>query len=279
MNRLCRNAGNRSVSVLPIVLLLFAGVVFVSGFEGQGDYRLPSKEIVELVDAPLAPLVSVTPDYQWLLLMERAGMPSIEEVSEPELRIAGLRINPRTRGRSRESYLTGLRLVRIGDGEEKPITSIPAGGRISKIGFSPDGKHLAFTLAREDRIELWVAPVETAEARRLFEARLNAAVLRRPCSWVSDSRTLVCTIVPSGQGRPAAPRRTPAGPILQESTGRRAPARTYQDLLKSPYDEKLFDYYGTSEIVRVKLDPTAERRIATIGLLLESSQAVPACAG
>ena len=254
MNRLCRNSGNRSVSVLPIVLLLFAGAVFVSELRGQGGYRLPSKEIVELVDAPLTPLVSVTPDYQWLLQMERASLPSIEEVSEPESRIAGLRINPRTRGRSRESFLNGLRLKRIGGDEEKPIAGIPAGGRISNIGFSPDGTHLAFTLTQEDRIELWVAPVETAKARRLLEARLNAAVARRPCSWVSDSRTLVCTIVPSGQERPPAPRRTPAGPILQESTSRRAPARTYQDLLKSPFDEQLFDYYGTSQIIRVGLD-------------------------
>ena len=212
MIRLCRKSGNRSVSVLPIVLLLFAGAVFVSELRGQGGYRLPSKEIVELVDAPLTPLVSVTPDYQWLLQMERASLPSIEEVSEPELRIAGLCINPRTRGRSRESFLNGLRLKRIGGDEEKPIAGIPAGGRISNIGFSPDGTHLAFTLTQEDRIELWVAPVETAKARRLLEARLNAAVARRPCSWVSDSRTLVCTIVPSGQERPPAPRRAdPAG--------------------------------------------------------------------
>ena len=83
MNRLCRNSRNRSVSVLPIALLLFAGVVFVSELRGQEGYRLPSKEIVELVDAPLTPLVSVTPDYQWLLQMERASLPSIEEVSEP----------------------------------------------------------------------------------------------------------------------------------------------------------------------------------------------------
>ena len=35
---------------------------------------------------------------------------------------------------------------------------------------------------------------------------------------------------------------------------RRAPALTYQDLLKSPFDEQLFDYYGTSQIIRVGLD-------------------------
>ena len=30
------------------------------------------------------------------------------------------------------------------------------------------------------------------------------------------------------------------------------PARTYQDLLKNPYDEQLFDYYFTSQLVRIK---------------------------
>lgn len=30
------------------------------------------------------------------------------------------------------------------------------------------------------------------------------------------------------------------------------PARTYQDLLKNPYDEQLFDYYFTAQLVRIK---------------------------
>ncbi|HIL57966.1 MAG TPA: S9 family peptidase, partial [Rhodothermales bacterium] len=46
----------------------------------------------------------------------------------------------------------------------------------------------------------------------------------------------------------------PTGPVVQESTGEAAPARTYQDLLESPLDEALFDHYMTSQLVRVGLE-------------------------
>jgi hypothetical protein len=64
-------------------------------------YQTPSKEIAQLVDAPLPPVVSVNATKDWMLLIHRPGYPSIEELAQPELRLAGLRMNPRTNGSSR----------------------------------------------------------------------------------------------------------------------------------------------------------------------------------
>jgi dipeptidyl aminopeptidase/acylaminoacyl peptidase len=49
---------------------------------------------------------------------------------------------------------------------------------------------------------------------------------------------------------------TPIGPIVQESEGREAPNRTYQDLLETPADAALFEHYATSQIALVTLDGT-----------------------
>jgi hypothetical protein len=49
----------------------------------------------------------LAPDGRTLLLAEQPGLPGIAEVAQPELRLAGLRINPRNNGPSRVATSTG----------------------------------------------------------------------------------------------------------------------------------------------------------------------------
>ena len=240
------------------VFLLAVALAVTAGVQAQEGYRLPSRDLVALVDAPSTPGVTLSPDKKWLLLSERPSLPSLEELSQPELRIAGMRINPRTNGRSRRRYSTGLQLKSVGRGDGPfPLKRLPSNARIENVSFSPDSRAISFTVTSGERIELWVADVASRSAHRLTEARLNA-VFGSPCSWLSDSRSLVCRVIPAGRGAAPESSRVPEGPVLQESTGRRAPVRTYQDLLKSPDDEKLFEYYATAQVVRVSLDGSSK---------------------
>ncbi|MGI9182798.1 MAG: hypothetical protein ACR2H9_20150, partial [Longimicrobiaceae bacterium] len=59
-------------------------------------YRVPPKAIADLVDAPPTPAVSLSPDKDWLLLMELPNLPPLSDLAQPELLLAGLRLNPRT---------------------------------------------------------------------------------------------------------------------------------------------------------------------------------------
>jgi hypothetical protein len=63
--------------------------------------------------------------------------------------------------------------------------------------------------------------------------------------------------VPSNRGNPPAEPKTPDGPIIQESDGKKAPVRTYEDLLENRHDEDLFDYYATAQLTRVTLPHSA----------------------
>jgi len=232
---------------------------------------MPPKTMADLVDARVMPAASVGPDRQWMLLMEQPSLPPISELAEPELRLAGLRINPRTNGPSRASYFCKLTLKHIDDRTERDIGNLPDGARIGYVSWSPDGKRVAFAVTGDAGIELWVAEVRRARAERLMTGRLNAAC-GSPFCWLSDSRTLICRIVPPDRGpAPEAPR-VPAGPTIQENTGKKAPARTYQDLLKNPYDETLFEYYLASQVVRVAVD-RASSAIGPAGLITRAQPA------
>lgn len=67
---------------------------------------------------------------------------------------------------------------------------------------------------------------------------------------------LVCTI-PISRGAPPKKPLVPSGPKVQSNEQKNVvQLRTFQDLLKDEYDEDLFDYYSTSQLVLVSLDGT-----------------------
>ncbi|MCA0270351.1 MAG: prolyl oligopeptidase family serine peptidase [Bacteroidetes bacterium] len=218
-----------------------------------GGYRTPAPELVRLVDAPATPGVVVSPDGQTLLFVEQSDLPTIEEISRPELRLAGMRLDPRTNGPSRTRAATALRLGRLdGDGSSRAVTGLPVNPRVRNVQFSPDGRHVAFTHDAANRIELWTMPVASAQARRVGTFAINET-LAGAFDWLPSSDGFVATLVTSR--RPALPPETttPSGPVTQETAGRAAPSRTYQDLLASPSDEQTFEHYATAQAARVTL--------------------------
>lgn len=221
--------------------------------EGDRGYRLPPPAITALVDAPTTPDLSIDPSNTYLLLMARTDLLPVAELARPELRIAGLRIDPAANGPSRTAFYTGLTFRRIADGSERPVSGLPDGARIGAVRWSPNGQQIAFPIRDGEGISLWVADLATAVARRLTEPRLNG-VLGSTFAWMPDSRSLLCRMVPAERGAPPPAPTVPDGPIIQENCGKVAPSRTYQDLLKNTHDEALFDYYATAQLARVSLD-------------------------
>lgn len=215
-------------------------------------YRQPSPPMVDLIDAPGTPGVSLSPDRRWLCLQEPLGLPSIEEVGRPELRLAGLRIDPVTYGPSRSNFAQRLVLLSLSTGEERPVTGLPDEPRLQHLQFSPDSRWLVCTQTSCDGIQPWRIEVATAEARPLAEVRLNATY-GWPLNWLPDSSGVLATLVPSELGAPPEPPAVPAGPAIQENDGRVAPNRTYQDLLRNRHDDALFTHYVTCQPARLDL--------------------------
>ncbi len=77
-----------------VITALFICLTTVSQ-ENLG-YQKPPKDILDLVEAPLAPSVLIDESGNYMVMLYRDYYKSIEELSEKELRLAGLRINPKT---------------------------------------------------------------------------------------------------------------------------------------------------------------------------------------
>src|SRR6478736_3980618 len=87
----------------------------------QGSYKQPPKNIMDVLDAPAIPAVSVSPTRDRIALLEPLRYPPISELAQPMLRLAGLRINPNTNGQHRQPYAVSLKLKNISDGKETTV--------------------------------------------------------------------------------------------------------------------------------------------------------------
>ncbi len=247
--------------VLPAIVLF--GLFNFPGI-AQTTYQTPPKAIADLVNAPSTPSVSFSKNGDWMMLLERADNPSIEELSQPELRIAGLRINPATSGPSRGREVENIKIKMTKSGEEIQIKGLPVSPSMGGFSLSKNEKYLAFTQTEATGISLWVVDLTTFEARKLTEPILNE-IFGNAMAWTPDNQILIKAINPSRGAVPNKPA-APTGPIVQESTGDASPNRTYQDLLSNPYDEKLFSYFMDSQLMLVSLDGT-KKPIGQAGMI------------
>ena len=238
--------------ILPL-FLLFSTV----NAQENITFQEPSSEILELADYTRPPVVRISPDKKWVLLMDRPTYKSLSELGQEEIRLAGIRINAKTKISSTETYYNALRLKST-DGEiEYEIQGLPENPLISNLAFSPDSKKIAFTHTGENGVSLWVLNVETKEVKQLLDDRLNA-VLHAPFLWYRDSEKLLISWNENDREVNWGDEHLPTGPVVSTSDGQVSQLRTYQDLLKNPQDEQAFQTLVSSELAWIDLNGDME---------------------
>ncbi|WP_230418792.1 alpha/beta hydrolase family protein [Undibacterium griseum] len=224
-----------------------------------GGYRLPPPELQAIVDAPRGPQFKLGPQKKNALLISLPGLPGIAEVAQPELKLAGLRINPRTRAASQFDFGTGLSLLDIQNGQIREVSGLPARARIAETLWSPDERWVAFSRWADDGVELWLLDVRKAVAHRLIAERLNA-ITSAGFSWSNGSEQLFVRLLPQHQKPlPLAPS-IPSGPnALESKGGKLTQNRTYPDMLKTPADADLLDWQLQTQLAFVNLQGQIRR--------------------
>ena len=248
-----------------LAIVLFSGIFPVLKSQEPLKYQLPPEEIVRIVDAPVTPVISVSSDKMNILIIQRPSIITIRELSEEELRIGGMRINPLNNGPSRQTYNKGYKLMNIDGTNERSIAGLPSDPALGSPGWSPDGKMVAFTNTKQENIELWVCDVNLLKTWKIAD-HLNLAT-GNSFSWLSDSKRLVYSVIDPDRGLKPERSPVPEGPVVQESLGKKGQSATYQDLLKDPVDEALFEYFVKSQLMI--WDGTGSTGIGSPGLLTD----------
>lgn len=247
------------------VMMVILAVLCIFSLSAQEPYKLPPRDVIEILEAPPPPRVSLSPAGDRMLLIEYETIPPLSRLAQPILRIAGMRITPHNNSRQTLIHNTAMTVMSIEDGTTRKIDISPD-ARFGMPSWSPDGKRIAFALTTDSGFELWTADADTGGAERLTGLHLNM-VLGPGLTWMPDGRSILVGMIPTERGPAPIPPAVPDGPNIQESRkGVEAKAATYQDLLRTPHDEILFDHYAASQLVVVNAESGTKKPVGSPGI-------------
>ena len=237
---------------LILLIVLFISVISFSQ-ENLG-YQKPPKAILDLVDAPLAPRVLIDNNGKYMVMLYRDYYKSIAELSETELRLAGLRINPKTNIGSRTNYYNNIKIKSPNAKEAKQVSGLPENARLANFSWSPDQSKIAVTNTTQNGVEVWILDLEKATVTKITDDSVNAN-MGDVINWFKDGKSVLVKMLPESRKELInASEAVPLGPTISSNNGKKAQNRTYQDLLKNPNDEFNFEQLAHSELHKVNLD-------------------------
>ena len=237
------------------LIKLFTFLLLLNSYAQQSlSYQTPSDEILELADVELAPGVQIDSKGEHMVLLYRNQYKSIQELSETELRLAGLRINPVTNIGSRTNYITNIKIKKIEDKDAIQVTGLPDNARLSGFRWSPNESMIACLNTTTTGVEVWVLNINDAKVTKITEANVNAN-MGSTLNWFNDNQNLLIKMLPNDRKELInTATAVPTGPTVSVSDGAKAQNRTYQDLLKTPNDEFNFEQLARSEIKKVSIN-------------------------
>src|SRR3569833_442012 len=268
-------------AALPTATAAAAATPAQTSVPEVSGYDKPPQNVLDVLHAPAPARPMMSPTRDRILLVSWVTYPSITQVAEPYLKLAGVRLAPRTRRKHDTAGGYGVApcaqtfsMVAVAPNHETPMT-MPA-GCVDGIVWAPDGARFAFRNTTHDAGELWIGDATTGQVHRLGTGRLNP-MLGSSLQWLGgDHKTLVVKLVPEHQGQPPAESVAANGPSIQETDGKSGESSTYEarDTRNNKHDEDLFDYYATSQLAAVD---TSTAAITPIGkpAVLTSVDAAP----
>ena len=238
---------------ITTTFLLFIGFSITAFAQENLSYQKPSKEILALADYERAPAVLMDTKKEWMLFTYRNTYKTLDDLSQEEMRLGGLRINPITNISSTVTYINNLKVRRIKDKTEIQVTGLPQNPKLTNFSWSPDETKVVFSHTTTTGVELWLLDIANAKATKLTEATVNAN-LGNPFSWFRDGQAILVKMLLKNKNALLDNKKDlPKGPIVSTSEGKVSSNRTFQDLLKNKTDETNFENLVTSELYKITL--------------------------
>ncbi|WP_277632541.1 alpha/beta hydrolase family protein [Avrilella dinanensis] len=242
--------------MLKKILSFTALITFSMSMYAQENitYQKPSEEILTLADFEMAPAISMNSTKDQAILVYRNTYKTLDDLNQEEMRLGGLRINPKTSISSTMTFYTKIKVKNLLTQMETEVKNLPQSAKITYLTWSPDEKKIAFINNTNQGNELWYIDLDNAQAHQLTQAELNANT-GNPITWFKDSQQLLVKIQRHRyDDLTDKTNAIPNGPIVSASEGGvESQNRTYQDLLKDKIDEENFEKLITTDLYRIDL--------------------------
>ena len=239
------------------ILSLFCFFISISVFaQVNTGYQTPKKSLLELIDIDVAPSVLRNSEDEIMVFLYRSAYKKIEDLSQDELRLGGLRVDPLRHIGSRITYYNKVEVTKLNESKTaQNVIGLPENMKLSNFQFSPDEKKIAMTNTTQEGVELWVLNIKTLFAKKIFEATVNAT-MGNAIKWINNKELIIKALPSELKALINTNASLPMGPTVTENNGSKAQNRTYQDLLKNPND--VFNFKQLSQSVLLKVNINGE---------------------
>ncbi len=252
-----------TLSCLFTVALCMSSAMHLAAQTASG-YNQPAPAILKVMQAPSPPFPVVSPTGDTILLVSQQQYPSIDRVSEPYLRLAGVRVEPANHSRHDTAGGYGITacaasysIVHVAERRSIPV-NLPANSCSGLPSWSVDGKLFAIANITPTSVQLWIGDAATGTVHAVPNVALNP-MFGDDFQWLGGTHMLLVKLVPPGLGPvPAAPAAL-SGPGIQEALGGKGASSTYEvrDVLTNKHDEDVFDHFAVSQLALVDVETSA----------------------
>ena len=235
------------------ISLLFLLSIYSNG-QVNSKYKTPKQALLDLIDINLAPSVIRNSDNSIMIFLYRPAYKNIEDLSREELRLGGLRVDPKRHIGSRTTYFNKIQIIKLNESKNpKEVIGLPKSINLSNFQFSPNENKVAMTNTTNNGVEIWVLDIPSLIAKKIFHSNANAT-MGNVINWINDRELIIKSLPDDMTPLINTATSIPTGPTVTENNGSKAQNRTYQDLLKNPNDVYNFKQLSQSVLLKINID-------------------------
>ncbi|MCK4694321.1 MAG: prolyl oligopeptidase family serine peptidase, partial [Candidatus Cloacimonetes bacterium] len=231
-----------------IISIILTWCLFMTLSYAESGYKLPPENITKIFNTSPFPKIKFIQFEEIGLETTYRKYQTLEDISQPAVKLAGQDIIKRINAPSKSYPITSMKILNFKTGKEITV-ELPRDLKIRTYKFSFDNKKIAASYETEGSIKLLTIDVKTGKIKLMENILINDAFEDDGFWWMNDNRTILIKTIPVERGSELERPLIPESPIIEESSGKTSTERTYQHLLKDEYDEILFDYYFTSQLL------------------------------
>ncbi|RLD60358.1 MAG: S9 family peptidase [Bacteroidetes bacterium] len=241
-------------------IIIFIELLFISLVLAESGYKLPPGNIVKIFDTPAIPSIYFIPFGEIGFEITYQKHQNLEQLSDPSEKLAGIELSKKLNA---PMDMFPLKYIKIHNLKKNTITTVklPENIKLRSYRISFDYKKLAITYETETGIKLIIADVSSGKSKIIKGIKINDIFEDTGIFWLNDNKTLLIKSIPENRGKAPKKPLIPNSPIIEETSGKTSTIRTYQNLLKDKFDEILFDYYFTSQLILLDTEKGTSKKI------------------
>ncbi len=239
--------------------MLYIGSMIMVNLSAESGYKLPPENITKIFDTPSIPSVYFIPFEEIGLETTYQKHQTLEQLSDPSEKLAGKDFSKKLNAPMDMFPRNYIKILNLKN--EVIDIELPDKIKIRNYRTSYDLKKIAITHETDDGIKLIIADMSSGRSKEINGIKINDILGDTGIIWLNDNKTLLVISIPEGRGEAPEKHMVPDSPIIDETSGKISTVRTYQNLLKDKYDEKLFDYYFPSQLMLVNTEKGTSKKI------------------